>query len=170
MMVVAIVLGPGCGGEPGVPRAEHEALLQRLDAMEQRLDALEEPRAGGTAPEERRPRADGDALARPGVLPVVEAAAAAPSPSLSVRVTAGGLELDGKAVTRDDALVRFRDVALTDPHTRLTVLSEPGVPYASVVDLLDLARTAGLTDVAMSARIHGEGDGASSDGALTAGL
>jgi hypothetical protein len=159
--MIAIVLGlgahGGCGGEPGVPKAEHEALLQRLDAMDQRLDALEEAL-------ERRP-ALGEGLRLP---PDHAAGAGTPASDparppahgaiLKVRVTAAGLEIDGTLRAPADALSVFRDVALVAPHTRLTVIAEPDAPYAAVVDALDLAREAGLTDIAMSARIHGEGE------------
>lgn len=40
-MIAVTLFAPGCGGEPGVPRAEHEALLQRVDAMASRIEALE---------------------------------------------------------------------------------------------------------------------------------
>lgn len=159
LVITVVLLGPSCGGEPGVARSEHEALLQRIDAMDRRLDALEEARvAPPTAESERLPLPHRDELVLPRPTPTADAAAADPA-SLKVRVTAAGLEIDGKAVTRADALARFRDVALIAPHTRLTVLSEPDVSYAAVVDALDLAREAGLTDIAMSARVYGEGEG-----------
>jgi hypothetical protein len=161
-LLIAIVLGPSCGGEPGVPRAEHDALLQRLDAMDQRLDALEEARAGRPAEGEAPPRPFADAFVQPYAAAAVEGAL---QPTLKVRVTAGGVEIDGTLVAQADVLARFREVALMAPHTRLMVLTEPDVPYSAVVDALDLAREAGLTDIAMSARIHGEGEGA-----ITAGL
>jgi hypothetical protein len=156
-LLLLLLLGPGCGREPSVPGPEHEALLQRLDAMDQRLDALEDAVAERPTADERSVPPRRDPLGPPGGGPV---AAADPelAPTLSVRITTGGLELDGKAVAREDVLARFREVADKAPGTRLTVLAEPDVPYDVVVRTLDLAREAGLTDVAMSARVHGEGE------------
>lgn len=138
-------------------------MLQRLDAMDQRLDLLEDARRPAAAP--GLPQLP-DELDTPALLPAGRVSAHAPL--LEVRVTASGLELDGKAVTRDDALARFRDVVLAAPHTRLTVVSEPEAPYTAVVDALDLAREAGLTDIAMSTRIHAPGEG-EGEGEITAG-
>jgi hypothetical protein len=153
-LVIAILVGPGCGGEPGVPRAEHEALLQRLDAMDRRLDAIEgaigDASGARPAPDPWAVLPPGDALAPPSPTPDD----GREPPTLAVRITLGGLELDGKPIAREDARARFREVARTAPRTRLTVLADPGVPYDTVVDALDLAREAGLTDIAMSARIH----------------
>jgi hypothetical protein len=156
VVVVAPILLAGCGGEAGVSRAEHEALLQRLDAMDRRLDVLEDARAQEPAVAGRAPPRD--ELGPP--LPTVAAVAAIaePPPTLAVRLTTSGIEIDGHTVPRERVLDLFRDVALIQPGTRLTVLAEPGVPYAAVVDAMDLARQAGLTDIAMTARIHGEGE------------
>jgi len=160
VVIAVMLLGPGCGGEPQVPGHEHEALLQRLDAMDRRLDALEEALA--RRPELAEPR--GPTLRDPLGLPEGSATPPGLTPTLAVRITAsGGVELDGKAVASEDLLARLREIADKAPGTRLTVLAEPDVPYDTVIRTLDLAREAGLTDVAMSARIHGEG-------AVTAGL
>jgi biopolymer transport protein ExbD len=151
-----LLLGPGCGREPSVPGPEHEALLQRLDAMDERLDALEDAIAPRPASEDLPPAPVAEVLERPAASAAAVAEAA--TPTLAVRITAGGgVELDGKAVAREDVLARFREVADKAPGTRLTVLAEPDVPYDVVVRTLDLAREAGLTDVAMSVRVHGEG-------------
>lgn len=168
VLVVTILL-PGCGGEPGVPRAEHEALLQRLDAMDQRVDALEEALAKGpTTASERAPAPHDPSLGRFPAIPE-DAELGEPSPTLALRVTLTGLEVDGKVLTREAAEAHFREVARTAPSTRLMVVADPGVSHGAVIDALDLAREAGLTEVAMSARLHGEG-GAAGEGAVTAGL
>lgn len=163
---IAVVLLPlGCGGEPGVTRAEHEALLQRLDAMDRRLDALEEEIAKEPARVDTMPAPPSDLVDpfRPDSSPDTKPAA------LALRITPTGLEVDGKALTREQAEARFREVARTAPDTRLMVVTEPGVPHGTVVDALDLARAAGLTQLALSARLHGEG-GAPGEGEVTAGL
>lgn len=164
MVTAVMLLHPGCGGDPGVPRAEHEALLQRLDAMDERLDALEDAIEGavarGASPSERAVPMP-NALGLPGPFPVPDGAER--SPTLSVRITLGGIELDGKAFTRDDARAHLREVARTAPSTRIALLAEPDVPYDAVIEAMDLAREAGLTDIAISARVHGEG-------AVTAGM
>ena len=62
----------------------------------------------------------------------------------------------GTRITREQAQERFRQAARDAPGTRLVLLASPDVPHREVVELLDLAREAGLSDVAMSARIHGD--------------
>lgn len=86
-------------------------------------------------------------------------------PSLSVRITATNVEIDGKVVADEDLAARFREIARAEPRTRLTLMSEPDASYHELVRTMDLAREAGLTDVAITARVHGEGEGA-----VTAGL
>lgn len=164
-MIAITLLVPGCGGEPGVPRAEHEALLQRVDAMASRIEALEGELAKRPTPEELGRDPPGR---EPGRAAALEGLAASPSregepPSLSVRVTATGVEIDGKVVADADLAARFREVAAAAPGTRLNLMSEPDATHAQLVRTMDLAREAGLTEVAISARVHGEG-------AVTAGL
>ena len=167
IFVIAVILpslgpGLGCGGEPGVSRAEHEALLQRVDAMASRLEAFEGELAKRPTPEELWR----DQPKRAAALEVIAAPPRSDGgepPSLSVRVTAGGVEIDGKAVADDDLLARFREIASAEPRTRLSLMSEPDASYQALVRTMDLAREAGLTDVAITARVHGEG-------AVTAGL
>lgn len=161
LVVAIILLGPACGGEPPKPGPEHEALLQRLDAMDERLDALEEA-LGERHPTDEPPASmQRDPLGVPRLAP---ATGRETSPTLSVRITTTGIEIDGKPVARENVLDLFRDVALVQPGTRISLLTEPGVPYNTVVDTLDLAREAGLTDIVMSARVHDEGEGAASAG------
>jgi hypothetical protein len=163
VMVLGLGLAPGCGGEPGVSRAEHEALLQRVDAMASRLEAFEGELAKRPTPEELWR----DQPMRAAALEVLAAPPRSDGepPSLPVRVTAGGVEIDGKAVADDDLLARFREIARAEPRTRLSLMSEPDASYQALVRTMDLAREAGLTDVAITARVHGEGEGA-----VTAGL
>lgn len=149
------MLGAGCGGDPGVGRAEHQALLQRLDGMERRLDALEQ--ASAPAPP-AAPDAQADLPnAQPFALPRAEPSDVAHE-TMHVTVTSTGLSIDGKDMTRDEARTRFEAAAARVPPPRLVVVAEPTVPHAAMVDALDLAREAGLKDVAMSARIHGPGE------------
>jgi hypothetical protein len=155
-LALLLLVGPGCREEPGVPRSEIDGLLQRLDAMDRRLDVLEDALAQDSAAAERPPSPD-DERASP-LHAVAAVADAEPPHTLAVRLTTSGIEIDGHTVPRERVLDLFRDVALIQPGTRLTVLTEPGVPYAAVVDAMDLARQAGLTDIAMSARIHDEGE------------
>lgn len=157
-MIAITLLVPACGGEPGVPRAEHEALLQRVDAMASRIEALEGELAKRPTPEALRR----DPSGRDAALEVLAAPPRSDGepPALSVRVTAAGVMIDGKAVADADVSARFREVAAAAPGTRLTLMSEPDAPYDKLVRTMDLAREAGLTEVAISARVHGEGEGA----------
>lgn len=127
--------------------------------MEKRLDLLEDAQRPHASPTPSPTPPLADAFAVPDPIRPPSAAKRLPA-TLQVTVTATGLELDGKAVDPTAALARFREVARLAPSTRLTVLSEPDVPYSAVVEALDLAREAGLTEIAMSARIHGAGEGA----------
>lgn len=156
IILSSLALGPGCGGEPGVPRAEHEALLQRVDALASRVATLEDELALRPTPE---------ALWRdqPGRAAALEVIAAPPRsddeppPSLAVRITAAGVEIDGKAIADEDLAAHLREIARAEPRTRLSLMSEPDASYHALVRTMDLAREAGLTDVAISARVHGEG-------------
>lgn len=157
-MVVLSTLG--CGSEPDVSRADVDALLQRLDAMDARLDALEDARAAPPrAP--AAPLADGPAQPGTEASPLKAVAEATATATLTIHVTrGGGLEIDGEAVTRQQAQARFREAARAPSPPRLSVLAEPEAPHSAVIDAIDLASEAGLPDVAMSARIHREGEAA----------
>lgn len=159
-MIAITLLGPGCGGEPGVPRAEHEALLQRLDAMDRRVDALEEAMQKRPTAVEVMVPPERDPLGLP-----TPRAPGVDAPTVTVHVTATSVEIDGKVVADADLSARFREIAAAAPGTRLTLMSEPDAPYQAIVHAMDVAREAGLTDVAMAVRVHGEGEGA-----VTAGL
>lgn len=163
-MIAITLLVPGCGGEPGVPRAEHDALLQRVDAMASRIEALEGEIAKRPTPEELWRDSPGRAAALE-VIAAPPRSDSEPPPSLSVRITATNIEIDGKVVADEDLAARFREIARAEPRTRLTLMSEPDASYHALVRTMDLAREAGLTDVAITARVHGEGEGA-----VTAGL
>jgi biopolymer transport protein ExbD len=159
-MLALVLLGPGCGKEPGVPRSEIDALLQRLDAMDRRLDALEERL--GEGPSERPaaqalPVRSDDPFAR---APTIAEAAIEPGPTITVKLSAAGVEIDGKAVAQDDVSARLRELARASPGARLSLVAEPDVSYDAMIKLMDLAKEAGLADVAISVRVHGEGEGA----------
>lgn len=153
--MISLLLGLGsCGDPPGPSQAEEvEALLQRLDAMSRRLDSIEEAlaRAEAEEPPDRLPLAD---LSDPTQPPSSESTG-----TLRVDLRPTGVMIDDRLLSRQEAAEHFRTTALEAPGTRLVVLASPDVPHADVVALLDLAREAGLRDVAMSARVHGEGDG-----------
>lgn len=154
------LLGPGCSKDPGVPRAEHEALLQRLDAMDRRLDALEE-RLGERPAAEALPAFPDDPFAR---MPAVAEAVAEPGPTITVKLSAAGIEIEGRAVAQEDVSARLRELSRASPNARLSLVTEPDVSYDAMVKLMDLAKEAGIDEVAISARVHGEGEGAVSAG------
>jgi hypothetical protein len=159
-MLALVLLGPACGKEPGVPRGEVDALLQRLDAMDSRLDALEErlgERPGERPAVEALAARPDDPFAR---APAALEAAIEPGPTITVKLSAAGVEIDGRSVAQDDVSARLRELARASPGARLSLVAEPDVSYDAMVKLMDLAKEAGLTDVAISVRVHGEGEGA----------
>lgn len=155
-MLALALLGPGCREEPGASRAEVDALLQRLDAMDRRLDALEErlgerPAAAAAAP--APPALPDEPLARAALAEAI----AEPAPMVTVKLSAAGVEIEGKAIAQDDVSTRLRELARASPGARLSLVAEPDVSYDAMVKLIDLAKEAGLTEVAISTRVHGEG-------------
>ncbi len=119
--------------------------------MEQRLDVLEDAASKDPSPQRV---ASEVAIPVPPRLPTT-AQDPAVATSLHVHVRADGIALDGKDLTMEQAEDRFAAVAKARPETRLVVLAEPEVPYARMIEVLDLAREAGLEDIAMSVRVHG---------------
>ncbi|MCA9711647.1 MAG: hypothetical protein KDK70_37775 [Myxococcales bacterium] len=152
VLVLGLSIMPwGCGSGDSAPtRADHEALLQRLDAMDRRLDALEQARDRAEAePSEADPLRP-----VPRIAPLLPDDAPPVAATLRVELHPLGLRIEGEDVTHAQARARFERTAAEQPETRLVVLAEPGVPHRAVVELLDLAREAGLEQIAMSARVH----------------
>ena len=122
--------------------------------MEERIDELED--AAEAQPAQRPPRHPSGLAEGPGGFPPRLPPGPPPpdsaSPSLQVHVRVSGLSVDGKVVTQDDAEKLFREAARKNPATRLAMLSEPDVPHARVVEVMDLARDAGLSSIAISAK------------------
>ncbi len=131
-------------------------MLQRLDHMERRLDTLEAPASVGAHPSPAGPGLELPStqdIVLPPATPDQDRDAA---PILSIHLAAEGLFLNGKRLSREAAQERLARVAREAPGTRLVVMSEPEVRHERVVEILDMARAQGLTDVAMSVRVHGE--------------
>lgn len=63
----------------------------------------------------------------------------------------GSASVDG-AVVLDVELERtFRDAFLRDPDTSVTVVPNTNVPYSRVIQVMDLAKAAGLTSIGLDA-------------------
>lgn len=165
--LVALVGLTGC--DDGAPtRAEHEAALARIDAMEQRIDALEA--------ELENPRIHLDELIEAVLeypdlkIPVPEVAASpdlrdpfaghdekpVEPPPLRVTITDAGLTIGGEVLDTEQARDRFAKEARRDPRPRLVLLAKPEVPYQRVIEVMDAAREQGLDDVMLTAQMHGE--------------
>lgn len=155
-LILCTLLGIGCGEPQGPTNAEVDALLQRLDAMSRRLDAVEEALERGDVEgaSQRLPLA---AFPEPPLEPPADAIPSEPR-TLRVDLSRAGVSIDDHVLTPEDAARRFREVAAEHPDTRLVLLAEPDVEHADVLEVLDLASEAGLRDVAMSVRVHGEGE------------
>lgn len=83
-------------------------------------------------------------------------AAATPAPVASVELTVGvladgRLTLDAGVITREALQRAFEDARARSPDSAVVVQTDDGVPQALVLEVLDLARAAGLTRVSFSA-------------------
>jgi biopolymer transport protein ExbD len=73
--------------------------------------------------------------------------------TVSITLTGKRAFLDGKAVTDDELAEQLRQVATTNPNTRVILDADAAVPYERVVQAIDHVKLAGLRNVVLSA--HG---------------
>ena len=74
-----------------------------------------------------------------------------PASDLDVEVTALLVRVDGLEMSNDELAARAQTVAAATPDTAVTIRAHPDVEYARVVEILDLLRKAGLTQIAFTA-------------------
>jgi len=68
----------------------------------------------------------------------------------TIVVTAdGAIHLDGLRRSEEDVQARLRDVASRNRQARILVKGDREVPYARVMDVMDMVRQAGLTRVVL---------------------
>ena len=92
-------------------------------------------------------------FARERALPLVLGAASGDAPvtgAILVRVDGDRLDLNGIAVGRDELAAAFARRAAEEDPPAVVVHGAPGTSVAAVVAVVDLARAAGLTEVALS--------------------
>lgn len=75
---------------------------------------------------------------------------------LSVAVLADGrLVLDGDVVSADELKAAFSAARTTSPDTLVIVQADEGVPHGKVVEVMELAKGAGLAQLAIGVREDG---------------
>ena len=74
-----------------------------------------------------------------------------PASDLEVEVTTLLLRIDGHELSNDELTARAQTVAAANPDAAVTLRAHPDVPYERVVEILDLLRKAGLTQIAFTA-------------------
>ncbi len=157
-LLAIVVSSASCDSSAAAHQAERDALVQRLDAMEQRLDTLEDATAQAQAtaapvapPTVANPVALPTTVALPRADPSASELAA--RPSLTLHIDRSGLQIDGVPMSETAADTRFGKAAAADPLTNLVVVADRETPHARVVEVLDRAKRAGLTNIAISVRI-----------------
>ncbi len=87
-------------------------------------------------------------------LPQGGAADVAPTESdLSVAILADGrLVLAGTVVAEDELKKAFTDARQKNPNTLVVVQADEGVPHGKVVGVMEMAKTAGLAQLAIGVR------------------
>jgi biopolymer transport protein ExbD len=82
---------------------------------------------------------------------------AATSNDLSVAVLADGrLVLAGDVVTLDELRKAFADAQAKEPGTLVIVQADEGVPHGKVVEVMEMAKAAGLAQLAIGVREAGK--------------
>lgn len=121
---------------------------QDWHGLDRMLTVVFADQAGGVAP---------GTLARPPVPGAVDpgvgsgSAAGITSPTLTIELaTNGTLRANGAAITDAKVEKLFAAAYAQDKQTRVVVAAEPAVPHAKVISLLDRAKLAGLTLIAVT--------------------
>ncbi len=70
--------------------------------------------------------------------------------SLVILIHDGGYEIAGKQFDQPQLEKVFRGVYSRDPHTQVVLKQDRGVPHGSVITVMELAKSAGLTRLAIS--------------------
>jgi biopolymer transport protein ExbD len=86
-------------------------------------------------------------------LPKAASAESAPPPTLTIEVSvAGGLRLDGRAVTPAELQASVRRAAAASPDAQAMIAADQGVPYAAVVAAVDEVRLGGIRQLGLAVR------------------
>jgi biopolymer transport protein ExbD len=88
-------------------------------------------------------------------LPTHRAAQAEPGPAPSGTLlidAQGGMRLNGQALSAQDAPARLAQWAQATPSAELVVQADRGVPYGRIVELMDMAQAAGVTQLGLAAQ------------------
>ncbi len=71
--------------------------------------------------------------------------------TLAVAILADGrIVIGGKVMTEDDLKLRFAEAQKRSAETTVVVQADSGVPHGKVVDVMELARSAGLERLAIA--------------------
>lgn len=64
----------------------------------------------------------------------------------------GGLQLNGQALSVQDAPARLAQWAQATPNAELVVQADRGVTYGRIVEVMDIAQAAGVTQLGLAAQ------------------
>ncbi len=65
----------------------------------------------------------------------------------------GGLYLNNVRVTRDELRSRLSTMAETKPDLPLVIRADDDLPYRDIIDVMDMAKTSGLTNLGLATRV-----------------
>ncbi len=65
----------------------------------------------------------------------------------------GGLYLNNVRVTRNQLRDRLKTMAATKPDLPLVIRADDDLPYRDIIDIMDMARTGGLTNLGLATRV-----------------
>lgn len=144
-----MLIALGCGEplEAGERRALQDRLDQmqrRLEAMEKHVDELEERRE---APPRIGPFPDSVPIAPPRAV-----ADEAHSYTVVVQVESTRASINGRETSDAELPAQLSDALARHPDASLVLHADEGVNHARVVEILDQAKQAGFTKIAIATR------------------
>jgi biopolymer transport protein ExbD len=136
MFVIALAAASGCATGDYAQSKDIEELRQEIQALRAEIKELKQAAV----------------ISEPRSIELPKAATGTtPEVSLVISIVKDGrIMLAGEVVTREILQEKLKDLATKDPKSRVVVQADDDVAHKKVVEVMDLAKSAGVEDIVLA--------------------
>ena len=136
LVIIALVAAPGCATGDYAQAKDIEELRQEIQALRAEIKELKQAAV----------------ISEPRNIELPKAATKAPLDiGMIIAVLKDGrIMLAGEVVTKEKLQDALQNLATKDPQARVVVQADDEVPYKQVVEVMDLAKSAGIQNLAIA--------------------